>query len=153
LSKVYISLGTNLGNKTQNLKTACDLISKNIGIIEQKSSIYETEPWGYDSFNNFLNQVIEVETELTPKILLQRLLLIEEKMGRKRLDVNNYQDRIIDLDILLYANLVINDAEIKIPHPKMHERKFMLEPLLEISKGLIHPILNKNVAELLNQLS
>jgi 2-amino-4-hydroxy-6-hydroxymethyldihydropteridine diphosphokinase len=83
LSKVYISLGTNLGNKSQNLKTACDLISKNIGTIEQKSSIYETEPWGFDSFNNFLNQVIEVETELKPEILLQRLLLIEEKMGRK----------------------------------------------------------------------
>ncbi len=152
MSKVYISLGTNLGNKPQNLKKACDLISKQIGIIQQKSSIYETEPWGYDSFNNFLNQVVEVKTEITPRKLLHNLLVIEEIMGRSRNSSKNYQDRIIDLDILLYDNLIMQNDELNLPHAKMHERKFALEPLVEINQGLIHPVFKKTMKQLFDEL-
>lgn len=153
MSKVYISLGTNLGNKKYNLSKACNHISNQVGKIQQKSSIYETEPWGFDSFNNFLNQVVLVETEVKPKELLKSLLKIEKDMGRYRTSDSSYQDRIIDIDIIMIDDMVINDKSLKVPHPKMHLRMFVLEPLIEINETLFHPTYKKTMKQLLAELT
>jgi 2-amino-4-hydroxy-6-hydroxymethyldihydropteridine diphosphokinase len=153
LAIVYVSLGSNLGDKKDNLLKACILINSELGIIVQKSSFYETKPWGFTSFNNFLNRVIEFETNLNPSKLLAALLSIEEKMGRKRSHDTHYQDRIIDLDILFYDDEIINAANLVIPHPRLHLRKFVLAPLAEINSDLMHPVLRKKVGLLLKELA
>ena len=151
MAKVILSLGTNLGNKQQNLDRAIELINRQMGFVKQKSSIYETEPWGFNSFNNFLNQVIVVVTSLQPKEVLSIALDIEREMGRSR-SIESYEDRIIDIDLLLYDDLVLNDLNLKIPHPKLHLRKFVLEPLVEILPKEHHPVFQKSYRELLNSL-
>lgn len=151
MSNVFVSLGTNLGNKELNLIQAIAQIELKIGTIAQKSSIYKTEPWGYQSFNNFLNQVICVETTLSPNEVLHNLLQIEKNMGRVRASAD-YEDRIIDLDILLYDEIIINQPELKIPHPNMHLRQFILEPLSELQPMLTHPKLNQSILALLKGL-
>jgi len=147
LAKVYISLGTNLGNKVQNLKNANVEIELNCGIVKQKSSIYSSAPWGFESFNNFLNQVILVETNLSPQELIHELLKIETSFGRNRA-ASDYQDRIIDLDILFYDDLVLSNSDLIIPHPKLHERNFILEPMRELSPRFKHPVLGKSIENL-----
>jgi len=150
VAKVYISLGTNLGDKEQNLRTAIVQIEAMCGKVEQTSSIYSSAPWGFESFNNFLNQVVLIETLLSPKELMHSLLTIEKQLGRNRTSKTGYQDRIIDLDILFYDNLLINEEGLIIPHPKLHERNFVLQPLLEIDPNFIHPLLNKSIFEIVN---
>ena len=127
-------------------------IESKIGMIEQKSSIYETEPWGFDSFNNFLNQVILVQTRLVARQVMDNLLEIEQRMGRKRIDSKRYTDRLIDLDILLFNDEIINEEGLHIPHPKLHTRAFVLKPLAEISNKTIHPRFNKSIMQLLSEL-
>ncbi|MBI2634694.1 2-amino-4-hydroxy-6-hydroxymethyldihydropteridine diphosphokinase [Candidatus Peregrinibacteria bacterium] len=139
---VFLGLGTNIGNLRQNLNTALDEISQ-IARISQKSSIYETEPVGYQEQNNFLNMVIEIETALSPVDLIIRLQEIEHKMGKNR-EIEN-GPRIIDLDILMYNNEIIDLPGLKIPHPRLHQRNFVLEPFAEISGNILHPILKKNI--------
>jgi len=129
-NKVFIGIGTNLGNREQNLKTALKEIGK-IAEIKKKSRIHETKPIGYKKQNDFLNMAIEIKTNLLPTDLIIRLHEIEHKMGRIR-EIKN-GPRIIDLDILTYGNLKINEPHLKIPHPRMHERDFVLKPLKEIS--------------------
>lgn len=145
---IYISLGTNLGNKLNNLSTAHAMIEKHCGLIEQKSSIYESPPWGYTSFNNYLNQVIKIQTNLQPIELLRALLKIEKKMGRTR-NKNTYQDRPIDLDIIYYGKLVINSTELTIPHPHIYNRNFILVPLNEIAPKFRDPNLKETVSSLI----
>lgn len=152
MSKVFISLGTNLGEKKRNLNQALAFIQSEIGNIEQKSSIYETEPWGYDSFNNFLNQVIGVRTALTAREVMDLLLEIEHRMGRRRYKSKSYTDRLIDLDILFYNDEIIDKNDLHIPHPKLHTREFVLQPLVEVSDQIIHPSFNKTVLQLLAEL-
>ncbi|TAL63263.1 MAG: 2-amino-4-hydroxy-6-hydroxymethyldihydropteridine diphosphokinase [Bacteroidetes bacterium] len=147
---VFLSIGTNLGNRGNNLKEAVARITEHIGSVLESSSVYETEPWGFQSRNQFLNMVLKVETELTPSGLLGRILMIEAMLGRVR-NQKLYASRIIDIDILLYEDQVIDEESLKIPHPEMHERKFVLVPLCEIGSKMIHPVLNKSIASLLKR--
>ncbi len=147
---VFIGLGTNLGNREDNLAKAQDLIAKSVGRIDCRSGIYETEPWGFQSENNFLNMVISVHTDLKPADLIKKIQNIEDQLGRKR-DSRQYISRTIDIDILLYRNKVINKPELKIPHPLIQDRKFVLIPLCEIAPAMIHPVLNKTFAVLLKE--
>lgn len=135
-NKIYIGLGTNIGNRQHNLETALNEISE-FSTITKKSSIYETEPMGFKPQPDFLNMVIEIDSELTPSELIIKLQEIEHKMGRIREMKNG--PRIIDLDILLYNDLVINHPNLIIPHPRLFERQFVLKPLSEIAPKIIHP--------------
>lgn len=143
----YILTGGNLGDRVTNLQNAKQLIGEKCGIILVESSLYETAAWGLTGQPDFLNQVIVIQTQLTPALLMQTLLLIEEKMGRKR--TRKFGPRIIDLDILLIDDLVINIPLLTIPHPALTERKFALVPLHEVSPTLIHPVEKKSVHQLL----
>ena len=133
--KVYLGLGTNLGDKVQNLKDAISRISDAVGRILRQSSFIETEPWGFESSNRFLNAVILCETEKTPREVLLLTQQIERDMGRKQKSVSvGYVDRPIDIDILLYDDLTVDEPDLKIPHPLMHQRDFVMIPLEEIKK-------------------
>jgi 2-amino-4-hydroxy-6-hydroxymethyldihydropteridine diphosphokinase len=152
MHQVLLLLGTNLGNQELNLQSAIANISNKIGFILKKSSVYITEPWGFVHDNNFYNQVLLLETNLDPEPLLKEILRIEKEMGRDR-DNNGYAARIIDIDILFYDDLVMNQENLKIPHPLLHQRKFTLIPLAEIVPEKIHPVLMLNCRELLNNCS
>ncbi len=129
----YLGLGSNLGNKEQNIKHAIQLIAQKIGSIVRQSSLYYSEPMGFQSDNQFVNAVILVDTVLEPEALLLQTKEIELEMGRtNKSTAGIYQDRIIDIDILLYENLFIDLPDLQIPHPRMFERDFVLKPLSEI---------------------
>ena len=141
LHTVYLSLGTNLGDKEHNLVSAITEIERRIGPIRAQSAFLVTEPWGFESPNTFLNAAIKVETELSPHALLKVTQQIERDMGRAQKSTVNsqlstviYHDRIIDIDILLYDDLQIHTKKLTIPHPHMYERDFVLIPLKEIMK-------------------
>lgn len=133
MHKVYLSLGTNLGDKERNLCIAIEEIGRRIGTVKVQSAFLATKPWGFSSDNDFLNAAVCCETGMQPLDLLHETQKIEADMGRKAKSVNgHYSDRIIDIDILLYDDLHIDTAELTIPHPHMHERDFVLIPLKEI---------------------
>jgi len=142
----YLSIGGNLGDRLTNLKRCVELIIKNIGVIKEKSSVYETNAWGNENQPDFLNIVVSVETVLDPYELLEQIHNIELKLGRNRLQ--HWGQRTIDIDILFYDQMVINIDNLTIPHPFIQERMFVLEPLNEIFPKFIHPILKKSVKEL-----
>lgn len=152
MAKAYIGLGTNIGNKRRNLITAAALLAERTGDVLSISSFYETEPWGFESDNTFLNAALLLETELEPLQLLSLTQEIEKEMGRTQKSDGAYHDRIIDLDILLYDLCVINEAALVVPHPLMHKRQFVMEPLAEIAPMLVHPILNKTMLELAEEI-
>ena len=130
---VLLALGTNLSDKEQNLNSAIDLIIKKIGKVEKKSSFYKTAPDGFVSENDFLNAVVAVKTKLSVYQVLKQTGKIEKILGRTKKSKNEtYSDRIIDIDILAYKNLIINTKKLTLPHPKLHLRKFVIEPLAEI---------------------
>ena len=132
---VYLALGTNLGNRKAIMREAIDNIGKKVGTVMHQSSFYETEPWGFESPNLFLNACICVSTKLAPRQLLEVTQAIERDMGRIEKTVGlQYVDRIIDIDILLYDDLHINEPDLVIPHPLMEEREFVMKPLLEIKE-------------------
>ncbi|MCD4683014.1 MAG: 2-amino-4-hydroxy-6-hydroxymethyldihydropteridine diphosphokinase [Bacteroidales bacterium] len=147
MSKVYLLLGSNTGDKKDFLWKAIDLIQEEIGNVVKASSIYETEPWGFECDEFFLNQVLEVKSNLLPDQLLNKLLAIEKKLGRKR-ELPIYQKRPIDIDILFFDDLIINSIDLNIPHPHLHLRKFALIPLNEIAGNFIHPVFHKDIREL-----
>ena len=151
MANVYISLGSNLGNKQSNLEKAIEQLQQRTGVVKQKSTIYESEPWGYAPFNNFLNQVVLITTEHTPSHLLSILLNIENTLGRIR-ENKGYQDRVIDLDILFYDKEIIISDTLQIPHERFHERLFMLEPMVEIAPDFVHPQLKQTTQILLETL-
>lgn len=129
----YLSLGTNLGDKENNLLSAISEIERRIGPVRAQSAFLATEPWGFDSQNTFLNAAIRIETKFSPLELLDETQQIERDLGRKHKSVNGqYHDRIIDIDILLYDDLHISTPRLTIPHPNMHERDFVIIPLKEI---------------------
>ncbi len=152
MAKAYIGLGTNIGNKRRNLITAAALLAERAGDVLSISSFYETEPWGFESDNTFLNAALLLETELESLQLLSLTQEIEKEMGRTQKSDGAYHDRIIDLDILLYDLCVINEAALVVPHPLMHKRQFVMEPLAEIAPMLVHPILNKTMLELAEEI-
>ena len=145
---VFLGIGTNLGNRELNLEQAIARIEEFIGPVLMTSSIYETEPWGFQAEDKFLNLVVKAETKLTPSGLLGRILMIESLMGRVR-GPNRYSSRLIDIDILVYEEMIIDQESLKIPHPLLQERRFVLVPLCEIASEMIHPVLKKSYAELL----
>lgn len=153
MAKVFLGLGTNLGDKRRNLLTAVTNIEKKIGKITSLSSLYETEPWGFKSENRFLNAALCVETSLEPFTILHIIKEIETKMGRTRkAEDKTYSDRLIDIDILLYDNMVMETEELTIPHPLMAERDFVMRPLAEIAGETVHPVLRKELGELFHSL-
>lgn len=147
MNTAFILTGGNIGDRLQNLKEAEENIEKSVGKIVSRSSVYETDAWGNKEQATFLNQVLEVETQISASSLLRKLLTIETNMGRVRTQKN--EPRIIDLDILFYNSFIINLPHLQVPHPHLQERRFVLEPLNEIASDLIHPVLHQTVHQLL----
>jgi 2-amino-4-hydroxy-6-hydroxymethyldihydropteridine diphosphokinase len=147
VNRVYLLLGSNLGNRHQLLDAAQKHISEHIGNITQTSGLYETAAWGKTDQPAFINQVVEVDTDISPKELLHIIQDIENQMGRIRYE--KWGERIIDIDILYYNDLAMEEENIKIPHPEIGNRKFTLAPLVEIAADYLHPILRKTNRELL----
>lgn len=141
-------MGSNIGDRKQNISIASGNINDTIGRIISRSSFYETEPWGFNDENFFLNQSIIIKTTLTPETILKELMTIEEMMGRTRKE-KRYASRIIDLDILFYDDMIIETPQLIIPHPLLHKRRFVLKPLAEIAPEMIHPVFKKTIHHLL----
>ena len=146
----YIGIGSNLGDRHDNCRRAIELLKKSGLIVSKQSSMYETEPWGLIDQPAFVNMAIEIETELDPQGLLTLLKRIEKEMGRQ--ETARWGPRIIDLDILIYDEIVLQNDALTIPHPLMHEREFVLGPLSEIAKDLLHPVLKKKISDLLRDV-
>lgn len=147
---IYIGVGSNLGKREENCLNAVKAIAENGIIVKRQSSLYRSEPWGVKNQPEFINMAVEAETEKKPPELLETLKLIERQMGRE--DAGHWEPRIIDLDILLYDGLVIDAPGLKIPHPLMHSREFVLRPLCEISPETVHPVIKKTFRQLLTDL-
>lgn len=130
---VYLSLGSNIGNRKRLVSDAVELLEKRVGKVVKRSSLYETEPWGFSSPNKFINACVCCETSLSPHEVLWATQRIERELGRTGKSVNgDYKDRVIDIDILLYDDLHIDAPDLKIPHPLMHDREFVMKPLREL---------------------
>lgn len=146
-----MGLGSNLGNKEQIIRKAIDRIGKRVGTIVSVSSFYKTEPWGYQSVHTFCNAAMAVDTELSPEEVLSTVQAIERELGSKdhRRSDGSYADRLIDIDLLDYDGQVLDTYALVLPHPYMHKRTFVMEPLAEIAPHWMHPVLGKTAAEIL----
>ncbi|MBQ9499286.1 MAG: 2-amino-4-hydroxy-6-hydroxymethyldihydropteridine diphosphokinase [Bacteroidaceae bacterium] len=153
MSRIYLGIGSNLGDKEQNIKTALKLVEERVGKIIIQSSICQTMPWGFHSDNIFFNAAACVETNLTPMQVLSVIKMIEMEMGRtSKSSQGMYADRIIDLDLLFYEDQVINEVMLTVPHPLLQYRMFVLMPMTEIAPDLVHPVLKLPMRELLTRL-
>lgn len=148
----YLGLGTNIGNRRRNMIIAAALLAERVGDVLALSGFYETEPWGFDSENLFLNAAVKLKTSLSALELLTATQQIEKELGRTEKSNGTYHDRIIDIDILLYDDEVLQTSELTLPHPLMHERKFVMDPLSEIAPFVIHPILKERIIDLKERL-
>ena len=148
----YLGLGTNVGNKRRNMITAAALLAERVGDILALSGFYETEPWGFESENFFLNAAVKLKTSFSPLEVLQIPQQIEKELGRTEKSNGVYHDRIIDIDILLYEDEVLQIPELTLPHPLMHERKFVMDPLAEIAPFVVHPVLKERIIDLKERL-
>ncbi|GAA4795940.1 2-amino-4-hydroxy-6-hydroxymethyldihydropteridine diphosphokinase [Olivibacter ginsenosidimutans] len=147
MHEVYVILGSNLGDSSHVLGNALHFLTERVGTVVAKSPIYQTAPWGVANQPDYLNQVIRLKTSLKPEEVLEEVLNIEKDLGRTRL--KKWEARIIDIDILFYDHAVIQRENLVIPHPLLHLRKFVLEPLAAIAPDFIHPVLQQTVGELL----
>ena len=150
MEKAYLLLGSNLGDSKKYISDAVDFIRTEIGIVKKTSSLYQTASWGKTDQPDFINQVIEVETILNPEQLLKNILVIEKKLGRERLE--KWGSRTIDIDLLFYGDQIIQDLNLTVPHPFLHERKFTLMPLVELDPDLVHPVFKATVKQLFESL-
>ena len=150
MNKAFLGIGTNLGDREKNLRDSIVKIEKHIGWVVKSSSVYETAPWGVDAENDFLNMVTEIETCHSPDEIMKQILMIESMLGRER-NQDRYSSRVIDIDILFFDDLVLNEKGLKIPHRLIHERKFVLVPFNEIAPDFIHPVLAKSMKVLLDE--
>ena len=149
MSKAYLSIGSNLGDRLSNIQQAVRLLTSDNNItLLRASSFYETQPWGVSSQNWFINAAIAVETGLSPIELLRVCQNIEAKLGRIREGKPKWSERVIDIDILFYDDLVFKNEILEIPHKYVHKRAFALVPMIEVNANLVHPIFNKNIIEL-----
>ncbi len=152
MNTIYLLLGGNKGDKLKNLEQAMRLLETNVGSITKRSDIFVTAAWGNKDQPDFFNQAICIETNLLPSELLKKTISIEQSMGRVRRE-EKWLERIIDIDILFYNNEIIDSPDLKIPHPFLQERKFVLIPMAQIASELMHPILKKSIKMLLAECS
>lgn len=153
MATVYLSLGTNIGNKEKQMNEAIERIETQIGDVVSRSTFYVTEPWGFESENSFLNAAVKIETELSADEVLKETQNIEREMGRmEKSEKGKYKDRIIDIDILMYGTSIIDSPNLTIPHRFMKERRFVLEPLAEIASEVVIPGTGISVSKALNLL-
>ncbi|HYK76364.1 MAG TPA: 2-amino-4-hydroxy-6-hydroxymethyldihydropteridine diphosphokinase [Daejeonella sp.] len=150
LEVAYLLLGSNLGDSQKYLEEAVKLLESNVGVVKEASSFYQTASWGKTDQPDFINQVICLQTAYKPQQLLEKILVIEQQLGRQRIE--KWGSRTIDIDILFYGQQVIQEPNLIIPHPYLHQRRFTLMPLLEIAPDLLHPVLNKSIRELFETL-
>ena len=149
---VFVLLGSNLGDREHLVNQACNMIGERCGEIVAKSRLYESEPWGFKSEHWFLNQVVKIETSLSPDALMQTLLEIEKELGRDRITPHKgYVSRPIDLDILYFGNEIIDTQMVVVPHPRLHQRRFTLLPLCDVAPDFVHPVMNKTSLQLLDE--
>lgn len=153
MAVVYLSLGSNVGDRVGFLQQAASILGADNGInIVSTSSFYESEPWQMNSENWFVNAIVQISTSYSPEELLDVCQKIENQLGRKRLESYTYQDRTIDIDILFYDSKIINTDRLTIPHRFFHRRAFTLVPMLEIAQDFVHPLFNKTVTDLYDEL-
>lgn len=150
MAKAYIGIGSNIGDRAANCLKAVAFLRRYGQIILKQSSLFDTEPWGVKEQPRFINMVIAIETDLLPRALLSLLKKIEKDMGR--IYTGRWGPRVIDLDILLYEDLIMDETGLRIPHPLMHKRIFVLQPLAEISPEKTHPLLLKRIDQLLREI-
>ena len=150
LQIVYLLLGSNLGNRKEILDKAINLLSQKVGVIILRSKDYETAPWGVTNQPDFLNLVVSIQTKLKPLQILEITQSIENQLGRIRKE--KWGARLIDIDILFYGNEIIDEPNLKIPHPLLQERDFALSPLAEIAPDFVHPVLGETISELREKL-
>jgi len=151
MNQVVLLLGSNLDDRLALLQKAEDAIGQILGKVFQKSAVYESEAWGFESENTFLNQVLVVQSGFAPGDVLQIILEIEKKLGRERISNNGYASRTMDIDILFYNDEVWQLPELEIPHPRLHQRMFTLAPLCEVMPEYVHPVLHKTVQQLMDE--
>jgi len=172
MKEIFILLGSNRGDRKDFISRALAMIGSGVGAVCKKSALYETSPWGFEDPTPFLNQVVEIETNLEPEALLEQLLTIEVKLGRIRpfdgcgcrvpsssvlkngsgtKEIPAYAGRMIDLDILFYGHQLVFTDKLMIPHPRLHERRFTLVPMNEVASEFIHPLLKKTISVLLQE--
>lgn len=150
---VFLSLGSNLGDRLGYIQQATSLLGSNPDInIVATSSFYESEPWQMDSENWFVNAIVQITTTLSPEALLDECQRIETQLGRPSKRVGNYEDRTIDIDIIFYDKLILNNERLTIPHKHFHRRVFMLVPMLEIAEDFVHPFFGKTVESLYEEI-
>lgn len=150
MQTIYIGIGGNIGRRERFITAAVQLIATEIGRVTAESQLYKTAPWGMDDADDFLNAVIEVHTDLDAETIMQTLLRIEHRLGRKRSASGKYTSRTIDLDLLFYGQELIKTATLTVPHPQLENRRFVLQPLAEIAPALIHPMLKRSMRDLLS---
>lgn len=148
MNNVYLLIGGNVGNRLQNLRHAVEQLSS-WGTVIRQSAVYETAAWGKTDQASFLNQAIELKTNLSPQVLIGTILQIEEEMGRKRME--KYGPRIIDIDILFFNSDIVQEPHLTIPHPEIQNRRFALVPMADIAPELMHPVLHKSIRHLLQE--